>query len=169
MAPAVSHGHHHHLDHPTDPQPGWQLDHIRRYLATGGDDGYLWDGVPAVPEPLSPGVPTLLLTTLGHRTGTPRRTGLIFGRDGDRYLVVASKGPNPTHPYWYRNLAADPRVRVQVRGERFDAHARTASAEERPGLWAKMNGIWPDYDQYQSMVGREIPVVIIEKAERGER
>jgi len=154
-----------HLENPSDPQPGWQVDHLKRYLATDGEDGFLWDGVPARPEPLDPGVPTLLLTTLGWKSGVARRTPLIFGRDGDRYVVVASKGPNPTHPYWYRNLAADPRVRVQVRGERFDAHARTATEQERPALWAMMNGIWPDYEQYQSMVSRQIPVVLLERVD----
>lgn len=154
-----------HLAHPSDPQPGWQYEHIKRYLATDGEDGYLWDGVPARPEPLDPGVPTLLLTTRGWKSGIARRTPLIFGRDGDRYVVVASKGPSPTHPYWYRNLSADPRVRVQIRGERFDAHARTATEQERPALWALMNEIWPDYDLYQSMVSRQIPVVVLERVD----
>jgi deazaflavin-dependent oxidoreductase (nitroreductase family) len=151
------------LDHPTDPQPGWQLDHLHRYLETDGEDGFFWDGVPAVPEPRKPGVPTLLLTTRGWRSGEARRTPLIFGQDGDRYVVVASKGPSPTHPYWYQNLSAEPRVGVQVRGERFIARARTATAEEKPALWQLMTGIWPDYDMYQSMVEREIPVVVLER------
>lgn len=150
-----------HLDQPTDPQPGWQLEHLHRYLASDGEDGYLWDGVPARSEPLRPGVPTLLLTTLGASSGIPRRTPLIFGQDGDRYVVIASKGPSPTHPFWYRNLCADPRVRIQVRGDRFDARARTATPGERPALWARMNEVWPDYDTYQSMVSREIPVVVL--------
>jgi deazaflavin-dependent oxidoreductase (nitroreductase family) len=151
------------LDHPTDPQPGWQLDHIERYVASDGADGYLWDGAPPLPEPRTPSVPTLLLTTRGWRTGRARRTALIFGRDSDRFVVVASKGPSPTHPFWYRNLSRHPEVRVQVRGERFAALARTATAEEKPALWALMNGIWPDYDMYQSMVEREIPVVVLER------
>jgi len=151
------------LDHPTDPQPGWQLDHLRRYLETDGADGFLWDGVPAVPEPRDPGVPTLLLTTLGWRSGAARRTPLIFGQHGDRYVVIASKGPSPTHPFWYRNLSANPRVRVQVRGERFAAKARTATPDEKPALWQLMTEIWPDYDMYQSLVEREIPVVILER------
>jgi deazaflavin-dependent oxidoreductase (nitroreductase family) len=140
------------LDHPTDPPPGWQLDHIRGYLATDGEDGYLWNGVP-----------TLLLTTRGRRSGQARRTALIFGRASERYLVVASAGGQPGHPSWYENLSADPRVRVQVRGDRFDARARTATQAEKPALWRVMTGIWPAYDDYQKRTDREIPVVILEQ------
>jgi deazaflavin-dependent oxidoreductase (nitroreductase family) len=140
------------LDQPVDPAEKWQAEHIRRYLATDGEDGHEW----------RPGVPTLLLTTRGHRSGTARRNALIYGRDGDRYVVVASKGGSEAHPYWYRNLAADPNVRVQVRGDRFDATARTATDEERARLWPEMSRIWPAYDEYQSSTDRQIPVVILE-------
>lgn len=158
---------HEHLENPTDPDSGWQREHLRRYVASQGVDGYLWDGMPVRPEPLQSGVPTLLLTTLGWRSGIPRRTPLIFGRHGSDLVVVASKGPNPTHPYWYRNLSADPRVRVQVRDVWFDALASTADPQERPGLWAEMTKIWPDYDQYQTMVSREIPVVLLSRVGDG--
>jgi deazaflavin-dependent oxidoreductase (nitroreductase family) len=142
------------LDQPTDPPPGWQRDHTRGYLDTDGADGYVWNGVP-----------TLLLTTLGRRSGMARRTPLIFGRDGDRYLVVASAGGQPGHPYWYRNLAEEPRVRVQVQGELFDAQARTATAAEKPELWKIMTGIWPAYDDYQKRTDREIPLVVLERVD----
>src|SRR5438874_251085 len=72
---------------------GWQQAHARRYLETGGQDGHIWEGVP-----------TLLLTTTGRRSGQPRTTPLIYGQNGDRYLVVASRGGAPTHPDWYQNL-----------------------------------------------------------------
>src|SRR5215470_4246520 len=75
--------------------PGWQQEHARRYLASGGRDGHIWEGVS-----------TLLLTTTGRRSSEPRTTPLIYGRDGDRYLVVASPGGAPTHPSWYQNLPA---------------------------------------------------------------
>lgn len=141
------------LENPTDPSPGWQREHVDRYLATDGAEGHLWRGVP-----------TLLLTTIGCRSGQARRTPLIYGRDGDRLLVVASKGGSDTPPMWYRNLSADPRVRVQVGGESFDALARTATAEEKVRLWPVMTKIWPDYDVYQTRTTREIPVVIIERS-----
>jgi deazaflavin-dependent oxidoreductase (nitroreductase family) len=126
---------------------------MRRYIATGGEEGHIWQGVP-----------TLLLTTKGHRSGEPRTTPLIYGRDGDRYLVVASRGGAPTHPSWYENLVAEPLVEIQVMADRFPAKARTATAAEKPALWKKMTAIWPAYDEYQTKTEREIPVVIIEKA-----
>jgi deazaflavin-dependent oxidoreductase (nitroreductase family) len=140
------------LSAPTDP-PGWPRDHVRRYVETAGREGHEWRD----------GVYTLLLTTKGRRSGRARRTPLIYGHDGDRYVVVASKGGSDDHPEWYRNLRADPEVAVQVAGERFPAQARTATGEERAKLWSLMTGIWPDYDQYQRRTGRRIPVVVLER------
>jgi len=127
-------------------------EHVRRYRETGGEEGYIWRGVP-----------TLLLTTTGRRSGEPRTTPLIFGRDGDRYVIVASKGGAPRHPAWYLNLSADPRVEVQVRDDVFAATARTAEGEERERLWKLMTEIWPAYDDYQAKTRREIPVVVLER------
>jgi deazaflavin-dependent oxidoreductase (nitroreductase family) len=134
-------------------QPGWQAEHARRYIESNGADGHIWNGVP-----------TLLLTTTGRRTGNPHLTPLIYGQDGDRYLVVASRGGAPKHPEWYRNLVARPEVQVQVGADRFSARARTATPEEKPALWRKMTGIWPGYDEYQARTTREIPVIILERA-----
>jgi deazaflavin-dependent oxidoreductase (nitroreductase family) len=132
--------------------PGWIADHLERYEATNGADGHIWRGVP-----------TLLLTTVGSRSGEPRRLPLIYGRDGERYLVVASRGGAPDHPAWYKNLVANPDVEVQVGADRFRARARPANRDERPRLWRAMTRIWPAYDQYQSRTQREIPVVLIER------
>jgi deazaflavin-dependent oxidoreductase (nitroreductase family) len=132
--------------------PGWQREHARRYMETNGEDGYIWNGVPI-----------LLLTTTGKRTGTQHTTPLIFGEDGGRYLVVASRGGAPKHPQWYRNLVAQPEVGVQVKADRFRARARTATPEERPALWQTMAAIWPAYSEYQTRTEREIPVVILER------
>ena len=126
---------------------------MRRYLASGGRDGHIWEGVT-----------TLLLTTKGRRSGEPRTTPLIYGRDGDRYLVVASRGGAPKHPDWYENLVANPEVHVQVMADRFRARARTATATEKPAVWKTMAAIWPPYDEYQQRTTREIPLVIIERA-----
>jgi deazaflavin-dependent oxidoreductase (nitroreductase family) len=126
---------------------------MRRYIATGGRDGHIWEGVP-----------TLLLTTRGRRSGQSRTTPLIYGRSGDRYLVVASRGGAPKHPDWYENLVAHPDIDVQVMADRFKARARTATAAEKPTLWKTMTAIWPAYDEYQGRTSREIPVVIIERA-----
>ena len=133
--------------------PGWQQEHARRYVESGGKDGHIWEGVT-----------TLLLTTTGRRSGQARTTPLIYGRDGDRYVVVASRGGAPQHPAWYENLAARPEVTVQVIADRFKARARTASAAERPALWKTMAAIWPPYDEYQAKTSRTIPVVILERA-----
>jgi deazaflavin-dependent oxidoreductase (nitroreductase family) len=139
-------------DKPEEPQADWQKDHVRRYLTTSGEDGHDWRGTT-----------TLLLTAVGRRTGKPRRLGLIYGRDGDDYVVVASKGGYPRHPYWYDNLVANPEVRVQVKDDVFQARARTATPEERPRLWKLMTERWPAYDEYQSKTEREIPVVVLER------
>jgi deazaflavin-dependent oxidoreductase (nitroreductase family) len=133
------------------PRP-WFAEHVERYIATDGEDGHDWQGVP-----------TLLLTTHGRRSGEARTLPLIYGRDGDHLLVVASRGGAPKHPSWYLNLVADPDVEVQVKADRFAAHARPATAAERPRLWKTMTAIWPDYDNYQTKTDREIPVVVLER------
>src|SRR5581483_1720036 len=97
----------------------WFQEHVERYIATDGEDGHDWQGVP-----------TLLLTTRGRRSGEPRTLPLIYGRDGDRLLIVASRGGAPQHPSWYLNLLADPNVEVQVKADRFHATARTAAPDE---------------------------------------
>jgi deazaflavin-dependent oxidoreductase (nitroreductase family) len=109
------------------------------------------------------GSKALLLTTKGRRSGDPRTSPLIYGRHGDDYLVVASKGGAPESPAWYFNLEAEPEVEVQVKGDRFKARARTATSDERPELWAVMVGEWPDYDNYQRKTDREIPIVVLER------
>lgn len=127
-------------------------EHVDRYLATDGEEGHDWQGTS-----------TLILTTTGRRTGEPRDKALIYGRDGDAYLVVASKGGADEHPAWYLNLVANPTVLVQVKGDRFTAKARTATAEEKARLWPIMTEQWPAYDDYQRKTDRDIPVVILER------
>jgi deazaflavin-dependent oxidoreductase (nitroreductase family) len=138
----------------TKPQlPEWIADHLRRYQASDGADGHLWNGVPC-----------LLLTTTGRKSGNALTLPLIYGRDGDRAVIVASRGGAPDHPAWYKNLAATPRVRVQIAADKFAANARTAAGEERARLWRAMAKIWPAYDEYQAKTTREIPVVVLERA-----
>jgi deazaflavin-dependent oxidoreductase (nitroreductase family) len=127
-------------------------EHVRRYRETDGEEGYEWRGVH-----------TLLLTTTGRRSGEERTTPLIFGQDGDDYVIVASKGGAPSHPAWYLNLTANPEVGVQVKGDRFRARARAAEGEERERLWQLMAAIWPAYDDYAEKTDREIPVVVLER------
>ena len=142
----------------TGNEPGYQPpdisllgeEHIRRYRETDGEVGYLWNGAP-----------TLLLTTTGRRTGEPRTSALIFGRDGDDYLVVASMGGAPQHPSWYLNLTANPAAEIQVRADRFPVVTCTASEEEKPRLWRIVTEVWPNYDVYQTRTDRVIPVVVL--------
>ncbi|MGH2554466.1 MAG: nitroreductase family deazaflavin-dependent oxidoreductase [Actinomycetota bacterium] len=135
-----------------DSPTGWVARHIRGYVETDGRKGHRWNGVP-----------TLLLTTRGRKTGKLRRTALIYGRDGDRFLVVASQGGAKNHPSWYLNLVANPEVEVQVGDDNFTARALTATAKEKPRLWRLMATIWPDYDRYQAKCERDIPVVVLER------
>jgi deazaflavin-dependent oxidoreductase (nitroreductase family) len=127
--------------------------HVERYLATDGDEGFVWRN----------GTNILILTTTGRRSGEPRSTPLIFREHGDDYLVVASNGGSDEPPDWYRNLEAAPTVRVQVMGDRFTARARAATPDERPDMWRRMNEVWPDYDRYQGRTEREIPVVVLQR------
>jgi deazaflavin-dependent oxidoreductase (nitroreductase family) len=128
-------------------------EHVRRYVETDGEVGYLW----------REGAPILILTVKGRKSGKDYSTPLIFGEDGGNYVLVGSQGGTPGHPDWYLNLAATPEVGVQVKADKFRAHARTAEGEERDRLWQQMNGIWPHYDEYQAKTEREIPVVVLER------
>ena len=131
---------------PSDSPVGWVNKHIQQYVESDGAEGHVWRGVP-----------TLLLTVTGRKTGLPRRTALIYAQDGDDLVVVASNGGSVEHPLWYRNLAADPHVQVQVGAERFEAVASTAGPADRPRLWALAAAVFPTYDSYQAKAEREIP------------
>lgn len=137
---------------PIDSPQGWVAEHVQRYIETNGEDGHIWRGAP-----------TLLLTTLGRRSGKARRLALIYGMDGESYVIVASKGGATQHPEWYLNLLENPEVQVQVLADRFRANARTANPEERERLWPQLVAIWPDYANYQKKTDRLIPLVILER------
>ena len=140
--------------------PDWIKDHLSRYLATNGEDGYLWDASLGGGTGL---VPTLLLPTVGRKSGRVLTLPMIFGRAGADYVVGASKGGAPTHPAWYLNLQANPEVKVQVKAEKFTARAHTADAAERAALWPKMVEIYGPYAQYQTKTDRQIPVVLLKR------
>lgn len=139
--------------------PAWIRDHVRRYLASDGADGHLWDASLAGGTGM---IPTLLLTTVGRRSGRRLTLPLIYGETDGGYVIVASKGGAPAHPAWYLNLTAQPEVGVQVRERRFRARARTAGGAERAALWEQMVGIYAPYTAYQERTRREIPVVVLE-------
>lgn len=134
--------------------PLFGKDHVDQYRATDGQTGYDWVN----------GTTILLLTTTGRKSGKRYTSPLIFREHNGSYVIVASKGGAPEAPDWYQNLQADPNVVVQIKGDEFPAHARTADADEKPQLWKLMTEVWPDYDSYQAKTERQIPVVVLERA-----
>ncbi|MCI3225999.1 nitroreductase family deazaflavin-dependent oxidoreductase [Streptomyces sp. NP-1717] len=128
-------------------------EHVKRYQETDGEVGHDWEN----------NTTTLILTTTGRKSGEQRSTPLIYRTHGDDLLIVASKGGDDSPPLWYLNIQADPEVRVQVKGDRFTARARTATPEEKPEMWRRMAEVWPAYDEYQTKTDREIPVVVLER------
>lgn len=105
--------------------------------------------------------PMLLLTTTGRRTGERRTNPMMYMADGDRLLVFASKGGAPTHPDWYHNLVADPRVTVEVGTESYQAHATALQGDERDRLYAEQSRRYPGFAEYQRNTSRVIPVVAL--------
>ena|SRR5260370_23725421 len=111
------------------------------------------------------GLPVLLLTTTGRKSGKRRTTPLLYVEDGERYVVVASVGGAPKHPAWYLNLQADPTATVEVSRRRLTTQAETAGPEERARLWRALTAMYPTYDAYQAKTTREIPVVVLAASE----
>ena len=125
-------------------------EHVRQYEATGGKVGHDWNGTRV-----------LILHTTGRKSGHTRKFPLIYGRDGDRFIVVASKGGAPDHPGWYKNLVAHPDAKIQVHDKVLPVTARTATPEQKKRLWPIMTAEWPDYDRYPAGTKRDIPVVVL--------
>ncbi|GAB4580996.1 MAG: nitroreductase family deazaflavin-dependent oxidoreductase [Anaerolineales bacterium] len=141
-----------------DSPVGWVKSHIQDYVARDGKKGHKWRGLP-----------TLLLTTRGRKSGKLYRTALIYGRDGDNFLLIPSNGGARKHPSWYLNLIENPDVELQVGSEKIVGRARLATLEEKPRLWQIMATIFPTYNTYQTKAakaGRELPVVIVESAKK---
>ena len=107
--------------------------------------------------------PVLLLTVRGRKTGKQRTTPLLYGRDGDDLVVIASVGGAPKHPAWYLNLQGQ-EADVQIGRERRRVRARDAEGDERERLWAEMVAIYAPYASYQQKTSRRIPVVVLERA-----
>ncbi len=128
-------------------------EHVRRYRETGGAVGHIW----------REGSTILLLTTTGRTSGEKRTIPLIYAKDGDRFVIVASKGGAPEDPGWYKNLQKTPEVELQIEGEVFRARAHTVTGEDRARLWKKANEVWKHYDEYATRTSREIPVVALER------
>jgi deazaflavin-dependent oxidoreductase (nitroreductase family) len=141
--------------------PQWMNDHLDRYLSSGGTDGHMYEITPQNYPTMT--VPSLLLTTVGRKSGERYLFPLFYGTVGNSLIIVASKGGAPEHPGWYRNLVVNPRVEVQVGTRKFSANARTATGEERERLWKQALEFWPPYADYQrKSTEREIPVVVLD-------
>ncbi|MSZ89314.1 MAG: nitroreductase family deazaflavin-dependent oxidoreductase [Actinobacteria bacterium] len=135
-----------------EPSP-WEpiADHVERYIATNGEDGFIWEGGEVI-----------ILTTTGAKSGKERRTPLIRVTDGERYFVVASMGGAPQNPQWFHNMVANPEVTIQDRADVQQLTARIASPEEKAKYWPIAVAAWPDYDKYQESTERDIPLMICE-------
>jgi F420H(2)-dependent quinone reductase len=128
--------------------------HTFLYQRTGGRLGH---SVPGVPGKM------LLLDHVGAKSGAKRTSPLLYVRDGDDIVVVASKGGFPKHPAWYHNLIANPDTTVQIGSEHRPVHARVATPEERDRLWALAVKAYHGYEDYAARSkGREIPLVVLE-------
>jgi len=137
----------------------WIQEHTELYR-TDPEKARMWDSTPqGGPGPL----PTLLITTIGRKTGKPRAMPLLYGEMGESFIIVASKGGTPNHPVWYLNLEANPECDLMVGAKPVRARARVAEGEERERLWKQMAEMYPPYTSYQEKAGeRVIPVVVLD-------
>jgi F420H(2)-dependent quinone reductase len=126
--------------------------HTAVYRATRGRIGHRFPGSP----------PMLLLNHVGAKSGETRTTPLVYVRDGENLVLVASKGGNPKNPAWLHNLRANPDTTVQVGPERRAVRARVADPDERARLWPKAVATYSGYRGYQERTDREIPLVVLE-------
>ncbi|MFR9799344.1 nitroreductase family deazaflavin-dependent oxidoreductase [Streptomyces sp. MS06] len=141
-----------------EPSPTkWVREQVELYESSGGTRGTtLRDS----------GLPVVVLTTRGARSGKVRKTPLMRVEHAGRYAVVASQGGAPKHPVWYHNLKADPRVELQDGPARQDMTARELTGAERDEWWRRAVAAYPPYADYQAKTSRRIPVFVLEQAER---
>lgn len=139
-----------------EPSPAqWVRDQVERYEATDGREaGTLRDT----------GLPVVIYTTRGRKSGLLRKTPLMRVEHDGKYLLVASKGGAPEHPVWYHNLTADPSaLMVQDKADRFDAVARELTGDEREEWWQRAVEAFPPYADYQVKTDRLIPILLAER------
>jgi deazaflavin-dependent oxidoreductase (nitroreductase family) len=126
--------------------------HTAAYRATRGWFGHNWPGAPSM----------LLLDHVGARSGKRRTSPLGYFKDGDAFVVIASKGGNPRNPAWFHNLVANPDTTIQAGNRKLAVHARVATPEERERLWPRAVEAYGGYAGYQKRTSREIPLVMLE-------
>ncbi|MFR9672903.1 nitroreductase family deazaflavin-dependent oxidoreductase [Streptomyces sp. TR06-5] len=136
------------------PSPtAWVRDQVAEYEGSGGTRGTTMKGLPVI-----------VLTTRGAKSGTLRKTPLMRVEHQGRYAAVASVGGAPQHPGWYHNLLADPRVELQDGTERWDMTAREVTGEEKAAWWNRAVEAFPPYADYREKTDRDIPVFVLEPA-----
>ncbi|MFJ5557016.1 nitroreductase family deazaflavin-dependent oxidoreductase [Streptomyces sp. NPDC093250] len=142
-----------------EPSPTqWVREQVELYESSGGTKGTTLQNT---------GLPVILLTSVGAKSGKLRKTPLMRVEHEGRYAVVASLGGAPTHPVWYHNLKADPRVELQDGQSKWDMTAREVTGEEKAEWWARAVEAYPPYADYQRKTDREIPVFVLERSEHG--
>jgi deazaflavin-dependent oxidoreductase (nitroreductase family) len=129
----------------------WVRDHVERYESSGGTEGTTLRGLPVI-----------ILTTRGAKSGKLRKTPLMRVEHDGRYAAVASMGGAPKNPVWYFNLLADPHVELQDGPEKWDMLAREAAGEEKREWWERAVAAFPNYADYQAGTEREIPLFVLE-------
>jgi deazaflavin-dependent oxidoreductase (nitroreductase family) len=142
----------------------WVQNHLKAYLDSDGADGHLVDY--SVMGAGYANTPTLLLKTIGRRSGKESIAPLIYGRWKGDFVIVGSKGGAPENPAWYFNLMAHPRARFQAAREKFNATAHEAQEPERSRIWEYMVVLFPTYADYQRATPRNIPIVLLTPTER---
>ena len=131
----------------------WVRDQVEAYEASGGTEATTLRGVPVV-----------VVTSVGAKSGKLRKNPVMRVEHDGKYALVASKGGAPSHPTWYHNLVAHPRVELQDGPDRREYTVRVAEGAERAQWWERAVAVWPDYADYQTRTDREIPVFIAEPA-----
>ena len=135
---------------------GWVREQVEAYEASDGAKANTLRDT---------GLPVVIVTNVGAKSGKLRKTPLMRVEHDGRYLAVASQGGAPTHPVWYHNLLAHPQVELQDKAEKWDMTARLLSGDERAEWWERAVAAFPSYADYQQKTEREIPVFLLERAE----
>jgi deazaflavin-dependent oxidoreductase (nitroreductase family) len=142
------------LDGEYEPSPEqWVRDQVELYEGSNGTEGTTLRGVPVI-----------IMTTRGARSGKLRKVPVMRVEHEGTYAAVASVGGAPKHPVWYFNMVADPEVEVRDGGNVWNMRARELTGEEKAAWWKRATTVWPDYDKYQTKTDREIPLFLLEPA-----
>ena len=136
-----------------EPSPeGWVRDQVEKYESSGGTEGTTLRGVPVV-----------VVTSVGAKSGKLRKNPVMRVEHEGRYALVASKGGDPRHPSWYRNIVEHPTVDLQDGPDKASYRTRVLEGQEREEWWGRAVEVWPDYAEYQTKTDRQIPVFLAER------